>query len=191
MLTNFLVYPARSLKTFHAYHTHHCITGIPFAGHLPFPLFISAMASQQDNQDLHAQESQFREIFLGLSKGQEELRALLMGNLIRKSPEDDKDEQLKRLQAEVDTLKTHMLGQRALIQGLAQEQGELRAMISQLSQGMKQPAQIRDQVMEQLPRGQRSGPMNRSLRVATTSQVQQRPRQEQRVDQNKIGRAHV
>ena len=39
--------------------------------------------------------------------------------------------------------------------------------------------------MEQLPRGQRSGPMNRPLRVATTSQVQQRPRQEQRVDQSK------
>ena len=110
-----------------------------------------------------------------------------MGNLIRKSPEEDKDEQLKRLQAEVDTLKTQMLGQRALIQGLAQEQGELRAMISQLPQGMKQPAQIRDQVMEQLPRGQRSGPMNRPLRVATTAQVQQRPRQEQRVEQNRSG----
>ena len=119
MLTNFLVYPARSLKTLHACHTHHCITGILVAGHLPFLLFISAMASQQDNQDLHVQESQFREIFLCLSKVQEELRTLLMGNLIRKSPEDDKDEQLKCLQVEVDTLKTQMLGQRALIQGLA------------------------------------------------------------------------
>ena len=108
-----------------------------------------------------------------------------MGNLAKKGPEDDKDEQLKRLQAEVDTLKTQMLRQRALIQGLAQEQGELRAMISQLPQGMKQPAQIRDQVMEQLPRGQRSGPVNRPLRVATTSQVQQRPRPEQRADQSK------
>ena len=46
-----------------------------------------------------------------------------------------------------------MLGQRALIQSLAQEQGELRAMISQLHQDMKQPAQIRDQVSDScLPR---------------------------------------
>ena len=104
-----------------------------------------------------------------------------MGNLIRKSPEDDKDEQLKRLQAEVDTLKTQMLGQRVLIQGLAQEQGELRAMISQLHQDMKQPAQVRDQVINQLPRSQRFGP----LQAATTSQVQQRPRQEQRTGQSK------
>ena len=92
ILTIFLVYPARSLKTLHAYHTYHRITGTFIAGHLPSPLFISAMASQQDNQGLHAQETQFREIFLSLSKGQEELRTLLMGTLVRNSPEDDKDE---------------------------------------------------------------------------------------------------
>ena len=99
-----------------------------------------------------------------------------MGNLIRKSPEDDKDEQLKRLQAEVDTLKTQMLGQRALIQGLAQEQGELRAMISQLHQGksnMKLPVRVRDQVFDQLPRGQQSGMVkNGPPQVVTTSQTQ-------------------
>ena len=66
-----------------------------------FSLFISAMAFQQDNQDLHTQETQFREIFLNLSKGQEELRTLLMGNLVKKSPEDNKDEQLEQQQAEV------------------------------------------------------------------------------------------
>ena len=95
------------------------------------------MDCQKDNQDLHAQETQFREIFLSLSKGQEELRTLLMGNLAKKSPEDDKDERLKRLQAEVDTMRTQMLGQIALIQGLAREQEELRTMISQLHQDMK------------------------------------------------------
>ena len=52
-------------------------------------------------------------------------------------------------------------------------------------QGIHQPPQISDQVMEQLPTRQRSGPMNRLLRVATTSQVQQRPRLEQRADQSK------
>ena len=80
-----------------------------------FSLFISAMAFPQDNQDLHTQETQFREIFLNLSKGQEELRTLLMGNLAKQNPEDDKDERLKRLQAEVDTMKTQMLGQRGII----------------------------------------------------------------------------
>ena len=78
----------------------------PFTGLLPSSLFISAMDSQQDNQDLHAQETQFGEILLNLSKGQEELRTLLMGNLVKNSPEDDKDERLKRLQAEVDTMRT-------------------------------------------------------------------------------------
>ena len=101
------------------------------------------MACQQDNQDLHAQETPFREIFLSLSKGQDELRTLLMGNLAKKSPKDDKDERLKRLQAEVDIMRTQMLGQMALIQGLTREQEELRTMISQLPQerhNMKQPA---------------------------------------------------
>ena len=55
------------------------------------------MASQQDNQGLHAQETQFKEIFLSLSKGQEELRTLLMGNLVKNGPEDSKDERLKHL----------------------------------------------------------------------------------------------
>ena len=64
------------------------------------------MAFQPDNQDPHTQETQFREIFLNLSKGQEELRTLLMGNLVKKSPEDDKDERLKRLKDEVDALRT-------------------------------------------------------------------------------------
>ena len=129
----------------------------------PSSLFISAMASQQDNQGLHAQETQFREIFLSLSKGQEELRALLVGNLAKKSPEDDKDGRLKHLQAEVDALRTQMLGQIALIQGLAREQEELRTMISQLHQdryNMKQPVQVRDQVINQPPRCQRFGLMN-------------------------------
>ena len=131
MLTNFLVYPARSLKTLHACHTHHYITGIFVAGHLPFSLFISAMASQQDNQDLLAQETRFGEILLNLSKGQEELRTLLMETFVRNSAED---ERLKHLQAEMDTMKVQMLGQRNAIQGLAQRQDELRFLANQLLQ---------------------------------------------------------
>ena len=58
-------------------------------------LFISAVALQQDNQDLQTQEAQFRDVFLNLSKGQEELKTLLIGNLVKKSPEDNKDERMK------------------------------------------------------------------------------------------------
>ena len=80
-----------------------------------FSLFISAMAFQPDNQDLQTREAQFGDIFLNLSKGQEELRTLLMGNLVKKSPEDNKDERLEQLQAELGAIKTQMLGQMALI----------------------------------------------------------------------------
>ena len=62
------------------------------------------MALKQDNRDL--QEAQFREIFLKLSKGQEELKTLLVGNLVKKSPEDNKDERLEQLQAEIDAIRT-------------------------------------------------------------------------------------
>ena len=129
---NFSVYPARSLKTLHAYQPYHCMTGTLITGHLPSSLFISAMTSQQDNQDLHAQETQFGEILLNLSKGQEELRVLLMGTLVRNK---DEDEWLKHLQAEMDAMKAQMLGQGTAIQGLAQRQEELRFLVNQLLQG--------------------------------------------------------
>ena len=60
-----------------------------------FSLFISAMALQQDNRDLQTQEAQFRDIFLNLSKGQEELKALLAGNLTKKRPDNNKDDQVE------------------------------------------------------------------------------------------------
>ena len=46
------------------------------------------------------------EMFVNLSKGREELKALLAGNLDKKNPEDDKDERLKQLQAEVEAMRT-------------------------------------------------------------------------------------
>ena len=90
------------------------------------------MALKQDNRDLHTQEAQFREIFLNLSKGQEELKILLVRNLVKKSPEDNKDERLKQLQAEVDPIRTQMLGKMALIQKIAQGQEELRSLVNKL-----------------------------------------------------------
>ena len=97
-------------------------------------LFISAMALKQDNKDLQIQEARFMEMFLNLSKGQEELKALLTVNLAKKSPEDNKDERLEQLQAEVEAMKTQMLGKMALIQGLARGQEEMRAIIKKLHQ---------------------------------------------------------
>ena len=84
-------------------------------------------------------------------------------------------------------MKTPMLGQMALIQGLALEQEELRTIINQLHQGrynsMKQTIEARDQVIDQPPRRQGFGLMkNRPLQVATTSQVQQQRCHKQRVN---------
>ena len=145
-----------------------------------FSLFISAMALQQGNQDLHTQETQFREIFLNLFKGKEDLKALLVGNLVKKSPEDNKDERLKQLQAEVDAIRTHMLGQMALIQDLARGQKELRTIINQLHQdrynSMKQTIEAGDQVIDQPPRRQKVGLVKSGpFQIATTSLVQQQP----------------
>ena len=88
------------------------------------------MALKQDNKNL--QETQFREIFLNLSKGREELKTVLVGNLVKKSTEDNKDERLEQMQAEVEAMRTQILGQMALIQGLFRGQEEMRAIINQL-----------------------------------------------------------
>ena len=80
------------------------------------------MALKQNNRDLQTQESQFMEMFLNLSKGQEELKTLLNGNLTKKHPDNNKDDQLEQLQAEVEAIRIQMLGQMALIQGLARGQ---------------------------------------------------------------------
>ena len=121
---------------------------------LMFSLFISAkkMALQRDNKDLQTQEAQFMEMFLNLSKGLEELKALLAGNLAKKNPEDNKDKRLEQLQAEVGAMRTQMLGRMALIQGLARRQEELKAIINQLHQdgynSMKQTVEAGDQVID-------------------------------------------
>ena len=50
------------------------------------------MSLKQDNRDLQTQEAQFMEMFLNLSKGQEEMKAHFAGNMTKKNPEDNKDE---------------------------------------------------------------------------------------------------
>ena len=92
------------------------------------------MALKQNNRDLQTQDAQFKEMFQNLSKGQEELKALLNGNLTKKHPGNNKDDQLEQLQAEMGRMKIQMSGQMALIQSLAWEQEELRILISKLHQ---------------------------------------------------------
>ena len=59
---------------------------------LMFSLFISAMALQQDNRDLQAQDAHFKEFLLNLSKGKEDLKTLFAGNLTKEHPDNNKDE---------------------------------------------------------------------------------------------------
>ena len=111
------------------------------------------MALQQDNKDLQAQDSQFKEFLLNLSKGQEYLKTLFVGNLTKEHPDNNKDKQLEQLQAEVEAMRTQMLRQMALIQGLARGQEELRSIINKLHQDgynrMKQAVEAGDQVINQ------------------------------------------
>ena len=58
-------------------------------------------------------------IFLNLYKGQEELKALLAWNLTKKHPDNNKDDQVEQLQAEMEAMGIQMLGQVALIQSLS------------------------------------------------------------------------
>ena len=77
------------------------------------------MALEQTVRNLQVQDAQFKEMFLNLSKGQEELKALLTESMTKKNPKDNKDDQLEQLQAEMATMRIQMMGQMALIQNLA------------------------------------------------------------------------
>ena len=92
------------------------------------------MALEQTVRNLQVQDAQFKEMFLNLSKGQEELKALLTESMTKKNPEDNKDDQLEQLQAEMAMMRIQMMGQMALIQNLARGQEELRILISKLYQ---------------------------------------------------------
>ena len=117
------------------------------------------MALEQTIKSTQIQNPYLQEMFLNLSKGQEEVKALLTKGMIMGNPEDDKDNQLDRLQIEVAIMKVQMIGQLvgqiSLIQNLAQGQEELRALVNQLHQDgcnhMKQTVKIGDQVTNQQP----------------------------------------
>ena len=102
---------------------HHIMIGLLHTSFFIFILFISVeLALEQTIKSIHIQNAQLQEMFLNLYKGQEELKALLAGNLAKKNSEDNKDERLEQMRSEVESMRTHMLGQMALIQGLAWRQ---------------------------------------------------------------------
>ena len=76
LLTSSCVYPARSLKTLHPHIMHVIITGFPHTGFSSaYCLFQVEMALEQKVKEIHTQNAQLQEIFLNLSKGQEEVKA--------------------------------------------------------------------------------------------------------------------
>ena len=63
------------------------------------------MALEHNIKYLQAQHAQFKEMFLNLSKGQEELKTLLAGNMAKKNLDDNMDGQLEQLQAEMERMR--------------------------------------------------------------------------------------
>ena len=58
-------------------------------------------------------------MFLSLAKGKKGLKALLVENITKNNPENNKDDQLEWLQYEMAEMRIQMIGQMALIQNLA------------------------------------------------------------------------
>ena len=75
---------------------------------------------------------------MNLSKGQEEVKALLTRGMIMGNSRDERYDRLERLQTEIAIMKDQMMGQlvgqMTLIQNLAQGPEELRALVNQLHQ---------------------------------------------------------
>ena len=111
------------------------------------------MTLKQTVQDLQTQNDQLQDLFLNLPKGKEEVKALLIESMTNNNPEDDKEGQMRQLQAEIATMRIQMLVQMALIQNLARGQEELRILVNKLHQDgcnrMQQTIKIGDQVINQ------------------------------------------
>ena len=143
------------------------------------------MALEQTLKGIQAQNDQLQEMFLNLSKGQEEVKALLTRGMIMGNPDGNKDDQLE-LQIEIAILKGQLRSQMVLIQNLAQGQEELRVLINKLRQDdcnhMGQTTRIGNQVTAQPPMRQEDG---RPSQFAATSRAQQQPRQHQPENQQR------
>ena len=96
------------------------------------------MALERTVKDIQDQNAQLQEMFLNLSQGQEEVKALLTRGMVLGNPGGVRNDQLEELQIELATIKIQMMGQlvgqMALIQDLAQRQEELRVLVNKLLQ---------------------------------------------------------
>ena len=145
-------------------------------------LFISVdMALERTVEDIQAQNAQLQELFLNLSQGQEEVKALLTRGMVLGNPGSIRKDQLEGLQIELATMKIQMMeqlvGQMALIQNLAQGREELRVLVNKLHQdGCNQvgkTTRVEDQVSIQPPLRQEV--KGKSPQFASGSQAQQPP----------------
>ena len=98
----FLCLPQEILENMHPHIMHFYHDRFPLSGLFTFLLFISVgMALEKTIKDIQAQNAQLREMFLNLSKGQEEVKGLLTRGMIMGNLGDDRDDQLERLQTEI------------------------------------------------------------------------------------------
>ena len=142
------------------------------------------MALEQTLQGLQAQSAQLQEMFLNLSKGQEEVKTLLARGMIVGSPRNDRGDQWE-LHIEVAILKRELASQRALIQDLAQKQEKLGVLVNQLLRNnqLGQTSKVEKQVTAQPPSTQED--KGKAPLHASGSQTHQQPRQHQQGNRRK------
>ena len=124
------------------------------------------MALERTVKDIQDQTAQLQEMFLNLSLGQEEVKALLTRGMIQDNSNNAMSDQLEALQSELTTMRIQMtgqlVGQMALSQDLAQRQEELRVLVNQLLRDnqLGQMSEVEEQVTPHPPlqtRRQREG----------------------------------
>ena len=126
-------------------------------------------------------------MFLNLSLGQEELKALLTKGL--ENSNNARSDQLEALQFDLATLRIQVMGQlvgqMALIQDLSQRQEELRVLGCQLLQNnqLGQTSKVEEQVTAQPPSTQEE--KGKAPSLASGSQTHKPPRQRQRGNRRK------
>ena len=102
----FLCLPREILEIMHPQIMHRIMTGFPLSGLLIFLLFISIeIALEQTIKDIQIQNTQLQEMFLNLSKGQEEVKAFLTRGMVIGDPEGTKDGASCQINGKVATSK--------------------------------------------------------------------------------------